>query len=133
MGVEVGSTIWIKIRKTPAPSISAASCKEGGRDSIKVLTKMMLKGCTMAGMMYTQKVLVKCRLYMVMYMGIRPALKYMETTTMRYQTFRLQRDCWVNIKPRNAEANTVQNVPSTVLAMEISVELSRPFSFNTSM
>ena len=94
---------------------------------------MMLKGCTMAGMMYTQKVLVRCRLYMVMYMGIRPALKYMETTTMRYQTFLLHRLSWVNIKPRKAEANTVQTVPRTVLAREISAEVPRPLSCSTSM
>ena len=61
---------------------------------------MMLNGCTIAGMMYTQKLLVRCKVFMVMYIGIRPALKYMVITIKRYHSFLCHIRCWVNMNPR---------------------------------
>ncbi len=68
--------------------------------------------------MYTQKLLVRFKFFMVKNMGIKPALKYMVIIIKRYQNFLFHIFCCVNIKPKNAEANTVQAVPITVLPTE---------------
>ena len=49
IGVHIGSTILPNTVRVPAPSTSAASCSDFGMDSMKVLTRMMLNGCTIAG------------------------------------------------------------------------------------
>ena len=56
---------------------------------------------------------------MVRYHGMIPALKYMVATTIRYQILRCHILSWVNMKPRNADADTVQMVPITVRITEM--------------
>ena len=67
--------------------------------------------------------------FMVINMGIIPALKYMVITTKRYQNFLPHIRSWVNINPINADASTERAVPRTVLATEITAALKIPFNF----
>ncbi len=52
---------------------------------------------------------------MFMYQGIIPALKYMVTTSIRYQIRRFHISLLVVRKPAKAEQNTISEVPRMVL------------------
>ena len=94
---------------------------------------MMLKGCTIAGIIYTRKRFVNPRFFIVINMGISPALKYMVITMSLYHSFLCHSFGCVNIKPRKAEASTVQKVPTRVLATDTTAAVERPASFRVSL
>src|SRR5699024_8398555 len=96
-----------------------------------VLARMMLKGWTTIGRMYTQKLLVRPIDLMMRKIGIRPALKYIVMMTERYQNWRFNRRSCVNMNPREAEARTVRAVPITVRATEITAARGSPCRSNT--
>ena len=85
------------------------------------------------GITYTQNVFVKFKFFIVINIGIRPALKYIVITTNRYQNFRFHILSCVNINPRNAVAITVSAVPMTVFPMDTRAALPRPFNSNSAL
>ena len=68
----------------------------------------------MPGMMYARKFPVRPSISMLVYQGIRPALKYIVTTSARYQKDRRHIFCLVTRYPAQAEVRTISTVPMIV-------------------